>query len=137
MTDPEQQPSRLRFADYEFERYPDSRCRVRVRLEWTDGTSYSGEAEGTDTFQGRIRLGATACLKAAQQHAEERILLELRGAKAVRAFDQWVVVVSLRGRAGEERYQFLGSFAAPDEDVARGAVLSVLDATNRALRKQG
>ncbi len=130
--DPERQ--RLRFTDYHFERFPNSRCRVSVAMEWTEGRLFRGEAEGTDTFQGRIRLGATACIRAAQSATNGRLAFELRGAKAVRAFDSWIVVVSLRATGDDDQvYQLLGSYAAPDEDVARGASLAVLDATNRIL----
>ena len=110
---------------------------MRVELEWDDGTCYTGEAEGTDTFSGkdppwsdRLPEGGSTTRRGVHPPGATR----RQGGTCFRPVGG---VVSLRGRAGEERYQLLGSFAAPDEDVARGAVLSVLDATNRVLGKQG
>lgn len=132
---------RIRFESCEIETFPDSRCRCRVTLRWTGGSQYSGEAEGTETQQGRLRLGALACLRAAEAAAGGRLVLELRGIKAVRAFDASVVIVSVRGRSSEERYDLLGSATSPDIDAeaargsVRGAALAILDATNRVLGK--
>lgn len=132
---------RVRFKSCEVETFPDSRCRCRVTLQWTGGGEYSGEAEGTETQQGRLRLGALACLRAAEAASNGRLVLELRGVKSVRAFDASVVIVSVRGRSSEERYELLGSATSPDLEAeaargsVRGAALAILDATNRVLGK--
>ena len=65
----------------------------------------------------------------------ERPDLEFRGAKAVRAFDALVVIVALRGRADDRRCNLIGSSEATEEEVARGGVLAMLDATNRILER--
>jgi hypothetical protein len=132
---------RVRFESCEVETFPDSRCRCRVTLKWSDGAQYSGEAEGTETQQGRLRLGALACLRAAEAATGGRLVLELRGVKSVRAFDASVVIVSVRGRSADERYELLGSATSPDIEAeaargsVRGAALAILDATNRVLGK--
>ena len=106
-----------------------------MRTEWTQGRSYTGEAEGTQTLEGELRAAAEAAVKAATGAAGGEGELELRGAKAVKAFDAWVVVVSIRARAEGEALKLLGAYPCPDEDTARGAVMAVLDATNRVLER--
>ncbi|MEX0979854.1 MAG: hypothetical protein WDZ89_02100 [Gemmatimonadota bacterium] len=112
-----------------------------MTLKWSDGAQYSGEAEGTETQQGRLRLGALACLRAAEAATGGGLVLELRGVKSVRAFDASVVIVSVRGRSADERYELLGSATSPDIEAeaargsVRGAALAILDATNRVLGK--
>jgi hypothetical protein len=41
--------------------------------------------------------------------------------------------VALRGNVLGRRHDLIGACEAPDDDVVRGVVLSVLDATNRVL----
>lgn len=137
----EEAQRRVKFESCEVETFPDSRCRCRVTLRWTGGSHFSGEAEGTETQQGRLRLGALACLRAAEAATGGRLVLELRGIKAVRAFDASVVIVSVRGRSTSEHYDLLGSATSPDVEAeaargsVRGAALAILDATNRVLGK--
>jgi hypothetical protein len=138
MDEPRDDPAhrRVRFDSCEVETFPDSRCRCRVTLQWVGGGHYSGEAEGTETLQGRLRLGALACLRAAEAATNGRLVLELRGIKAVRAFDALLVIASVRGRSEEERYDLLGSATATESDGSvRGAALAILNATNRVLGK--
>ena len=56
------------------------------------------------------------------------------GSKALRVFDSWVVVVMVRAWVDETPLQLLGAYPCPDEDTPRGAVMAVLDATNRVLQ---
>lgn len=111
----------------------DSSCRTRVEVEWTNGAIFHGEGQDTNTPQGRIRAGALAALKAAENATGGALSLSLRGAKYIRAFDRRVVIVALRGKSEADRYDLIGSAAAPDDDLVHGAVLAVLNGTNRIL----
>ena len=127
--------SRLRFEDFELVRFPNGRSKVRVRMGWTQGRSFSGESEGNQTLEGEVRAAAEAALEAAVGATGGRLDLDLRGTKALRVFDAWMVVVMVRAWTGEDPIQLLGAYPCPDEDTARGAVLAVLDATNRVLAR--
>jgi hypothetical protein len=126
---------RLRFDDFRLDRFPNGRCKAQVGLQWTRGRSYTGEAEGTQTKQGELQAAAQAALAAATESVEGRVALELRGIKAVRAFDAWVVVASVSARIDNLDIRLLGAFPIPGPDISRGAVLAVLDATNRVLQR--
>ena len=56
--------------------------------------------------------------------------LELVGAQAVKAFDAHVVIVALSVNANGGTRRLVGSFLA-ENDLARGAAIAVLNATNR------
>jgi hypothetical protein len=60
---------------------------------------------------------------------------ELLGVKAVRAFDATVVIVSLTVSTNGSAQRVVGSYLT-DDDLARGAALAVLHATNRILGNQ-
>ncbi len=130
---PDNRRERVRLHDLNLRIFPDSRCRAVVSVEWTKGRTFEGNADGTDTHQGRLQAGALAALRAITAVSRNRLALELRGVKAVRAFDAWVVIVLVYGQSEERRYRLLGSTAAPGGDLVRGSVLAVLDATNRTL----
>jgi hypothetical protein len=124
---------RVRFHSVRSETTPDSKCRIRVDVEWGQGSFVTGESEGTATREGRLIAGAAASLQAIEKVTQGILKLEFRGAKVVRAFDTSVIIVALRGNAAARRYDLIGACAAPDDDVVRGVVLAVLDATNRVL----
>ena len=127
---------RLRFDNLVHETTPDGRCRMAVHLEWC-GRAIVGEAEGLETHHGRVRASAEACLDAAVSAAGKRVHLSLKGVKAVRAFDGWVVVVRVLGEVGVRSFQLLGaSSCETEEGLERSAGLAVLDATNRILEGQ-
>jgi hypothetical protein len=126
---------RLRFDDFRLDRFPNGRCKARVGLQWTQGRSFTGEAEGTQTKQGELQAAAQAALAAASESVRGEVALELRGIKAVRAFDAWVVVASVSARVDKLDIRLLGAFPVPGPDISRGAVLAVLDATNRVLQR--
>lgn len=111
----------------------DSTCRTRVQVEWTNGALFEGTGEGSLTPEGQIKAGARAAVEAAENATGGTLSLHLRGAKAIRAFDRHLVIVSLRGESPSNRYDLIGSAAAPDDDLVRGAVFAVLNATNRIL----
>jgi hypothetical protein len=86
-------------------------------------------------LEGRLRSGTRAALAAAESATEERIRFDLLGVKALKAFDEWIVIVSVRGKTDSDSYRLLGSYATSEEEAARGAALAVLDATNRILER--
>lgn len=136
MASAEQERVRLRLEAFDLEVFQDGRCTTRVVLAWTEGALFDGEAGGTETLQGRLRAAALACLKAAEKATDDGLRLNLRGVKAVRAFDAWVVIVSVLGESGQSQYRLLGAATSPDDQhVAQSAVQAVLDATNRVLEK--
>jgi hypothetical protein len=104
-------------------------------MEWTEGRTYLGEAEGTQTKQGELQAAASATVNAAASAVEGRVKLELRGVKAVRAFDAWVIVACVTAQAKGLNLRLLGVSPSSGSDTSRGAVLAVLDATNRVLAK--
>lgn len=134
-SDGEAPRQRVRLLSVQADTTPDSRCRVCVALEWAGDRRLEGVGTGNATRQGMLIAGALATLDAIDKVAGEPLQLELRGAKAVRAFDALVVIVAIRGQAQDRRYDLLGCFAAPDEEVTHGGVLAVLDATNRILER--
>lgn len=123
---------RLKLLDFAFERLASGQCRARVVLEWQVGEQYEGSAEGLGTRAGELRCCAQAAVNALQTAVENRMTFELLGVKAVKAFDATVVIVSLSCRNGSPPARVVGSCLATDE-VHRGAVLAVLNATNRKL----
>lgn len=86
-------------------------------------------------MEGEIRASAEAALVAVAQATEGRLELSLRGAKAFRAFDAWMVVVSVNARSTDEDRRLWGACPCADENTGRAAVLAVLDSTNRILER--
>ncbi len=125
---------RLRFQDVRHDAFQDGSSRVRVRFEW-HGTELLGEGHGIETREGILRAAAHATLDVARQATAGRVDLELSGIKALRVFDAWVIIAAVRARTPDETLSLLGSLATTEEDTARGAVLAVLDAVNRALAR--
>lgn len=131
----EERRERLRFDSFQMESFPDGFCRATATVEWEGGIHFTGEARGPQTLEGRLKAGAAALLSAATEATGGSLDLELRGTKAVRAFDVWVVMVCLQGRSPERAYRLIGAYACPDDDTARGAAFATLDATNRVLNR--
>lgn len=126
-------PLRVRCHSVASKTTQDSRCAVEVEMEWPKGTRIRGLGKGTATREGMLIAGADAALDALSKIAKDAMSLEYRGAKVVRAFDALVIIVALRAHAGDRRYDLIGACTAPEDDVVRGVVLGVLDATNRIL----
>lgn len=124
---------RLRFQDFALRKFPDGFLAARATLEWEGGVLFTGEARAPQTLEGGLRAGAEATLAAVTDATSGTLRLEYAGGKAVRAFDTWVVIVSLRGKSDDRAYRLMGAYACPDEDTARGSAMAVLDATNRLL----
>lgn len=131
LADPKRE--RLRFESFMFEEHPDGRCSARVQFEWEHGVVYAGEAEGIQTMEGELRAAAQATLQALDAATNGALGLKLIGVKAVRVFDTWVIIAAARGQNEGEAIRLTGSFACEDEDVARGAVIALMNATNRIL----
>ena len=123
---------RLRFKQFTLERLANSRCRARVVLALTDDEVWQGEAEGLMSQAGELRTPADACVAALHRAVEGKASLELLGVKAVRAFDNNVVIVSMAYTEDGLGQRLVGCYLA-DADSARGAALAVLNATNRIL----
>jgi len=103
-----------------------------VVLSMTDDDVWVGEAEGLATQSGELRTAADACVIALAKAIAGMATLELLGVKAVRAFDNNVVIVSMAYTEDGKGQRLVGCFLA-DTDSARGAALAVLNATNRIL----
>lgn len=132
--------SRLRFDSLEHVTTPDGSGRVSVRLEWS-GQFYEGTVSCLETQQGVLKAASQAALSAtlASTAAISRngIDLEVVGVKAVRAFDGWVVVTRINGKAGADSYRLLGAAPCESEDDLPGAaVKAVLNASNRVVEQR-
>jgi len=132
--------SRLRFDSLEHVTTPDGSGRVSVRLEW-GGEFYDGTVSCLETQQGILKAASQAALSATLSSTGKTtnggIDLEVVGVKAVRAFDGWVVVTRVNGRAGSDTYRLLG--AAPceaEDDLPGAAVKAVLNASNRVMEQR-
>jgi hypothetical protein len=135
MPPPDPRRERLRLDGFELLQFPDGRCKAQVRTEWIGGHVYMGEAEGSRTPEGELRASARATLLAAQAATRGQLEFQLRGVKALRVFDEWMVVVSVRTDWEDLPTRLLGVCPCGDDDTARGAVMAVLDATNRILQR--
>jgi len=131
----EKRRTRVRCRRIDAEITPDSGCRVRVELEWVGSAAFEGHGSGNATPEGRMLAGAAAAIEALQAASGDAVRLELRGAKRVRAFDSLLVIIAVRASGDDRRHDLIGSTVAPGGDITRGAVLSVLDATNRVLER--
>ena len=129
-------PERVRFVGFRFDRTPAGQCEATVELEH-EGRRVGAKESGQSSPLGDLRVAATAALRALEQIAHDEPAFELIGVKLVRAFDANVVIVSVELREqGQERSEptrLVGCYLVGDNDVRRGAALSVLNATNRIL----
>ncbi|MGE0354527.1 MAG: alpha-isopropylmalate synthase regulatory domain-containing protein [Gemmatimonadales bacterium] len=125
-------PERVRFSEFALERLANGRCQARVCLTLGEDREFHGRAEGLSSQAGELRCSAQACVDALAQAVGNAVAFELFGVKAVKAFDSMVVIVSIALQTGEDGHRVVGC-CLTDEDVARGAALAVLNATNRIL----
>jgi hypothetical protein len=124
--------NRLRFAGFEFRKYPSGLAGATVTLEWKEGQKFVGRAEGVSSSWADLRLAVEATLKALAEFTQHREVFELVGVKSVRAFDANVVLVSVMSRREGKPTQLVGCRLA-EGDALRSAVLATLQATNRLL----
>jgi hypothetical protein len=133
MPEPQANPDRIRFVDFQLERLATGRCRARVDLSWGDGDPITGECEGLTSQAGELRCAAQACVHALARAVPSGPKVELLGVKAVRAFDANVVIVSLSIPGQADGQRLVGCYLTPEIDPSRGAALAVLNATNRII----
>lgn len=131
-------PPRIRFLAVRVSRAAAGRGRVEVELESVHGRPVCGSAEVQAIVEGELRAAAAATLDALHQASEAGHHFVLLGVKNVRAFDQHVVLVQIALTAGPglgstDRPMRLVGSAFADADLMRGAVLAVLNASNRVL----
>lgn len=121
--------------DLELKPSPDGQGTVVVRME-LGGKEYAASASGLLTREGDLRMGAQAALSTVRTISGDLVRAELTGVKAVRAFDAWVVIASIRAVASGRDYRLLGAKACQrEDDLPRSAAIAVLDALNRVLEK--
>jgi hypothetical protein len=123
---------RLRFNNFTFSRTPAGICTAEVELEWVDGVKVVGKAVGNSSPMGDLRIAAEAGLRALEAFAGGALTFELAGIKALRAFDANILIVAVGVRQAEVSKRLLGAYLAEREPI-RGAVVAVLNATNRVL----
>ncbi len=116
----------------DLQRLPNSRCSGRVVLSWEGGEPIVGTAEGVDSQTGVLRCAAEATARALELAVDNRISLQLLGARTIKAFDAIVVVVSLHSRVSDHEQRVVGT-AVIESQPSRAAVNAVLSATNRLL----
>jgi hypothetical protein len=131
-------PPRIRFIAVRVSRAAAGRGRVEVELESLRGDRVCGAADVQAIVEGELRAAAAATLDALHQASDTGHRFALLGVKNVRAFDQHVVLVQIALEAGpgqdaDGRPTRLVGSAFADADLMRGAVLAVLNASNRVL----
>jgi hypothetical protein len=124
---------KLIFEDVEVRRSRTRGVLCRVTLS-RDGQEYYGEAEGQETERSRVELAARAAVLAIAESMKATPggdrSLALEGSKLLDAFDREFIFVSVLARLGRENAVLTGSCEVR-ESKETGAVLAVLDATNR------
>ena len=123
---------RLRFTDFRFLRTPAGHCSAEVELEWVEGVRVVGKATGQSSEMGDLRVAAEGALRALENFSGSALKFELIGIKLLRAFDANVIIVSIGVKRGEGPPRLIGCYLA-ERDPVRGAVVAVLNATNRVL----
>ncbi|MCH7489892.1 MAG: hypothetical protein IID05_04275 [Gemmatimonadetes bacterium] len=121
---------RVRLKEFEITQLPDGQCTGRVVVAWHSGANFIGTAEGTDSPQGRLRCAAEAAAHALEQATDSEVVLQVLAVKAIEPFDTIIVIISLE--IADVVKRLVGSCLVK-EQMALGAVLAVLSATNRLL----
>ena len=130
---PHRPQQRVKFISHEMESTPEGHRRAEVTLEIPPNRTFVGTADCSEVSPGDLRCAALATVDALHRAMDDADhSLELIGARAVRAFDAHVVIVALSVNADGRTRRLVGSFLA-DKDLARGAAIAVLSATNRLL----
>jgi len=123
---------RIRFKDFVLQQLSDSQCSARVVLTWHSGEEFVGTAEGENSPHGQLRSAAEATARALEAATHGQVELTVLAVKALTTLETVLVVVSLSSRIDQRSERLVGSCLIK-EQPARGAVLAVLDATNRLL----
>jgi hypothetical protein len=130
-----QSEERIRFEDFVLQHLPDNRCSSRVVLAWHPGDDFVGTAEAEDSPHGQMKSAAEATAHALEAAAHGGVGLTILSVSALHTLDTVeaaLVIVSLSSRVDQRSERLVGSCLIK-EHPARGAVLAVLDATNRLL----
>ncbi len=128
---PHRPQQRVKFISHEMKSTPEGRRRAEVTLEIPPNRTFVGTADCLEVSPGELRCAALATVDALQRAmGDADSPLELIGARAVKAFDAHVVIVALLVNANGGTRRLVGSVIA-EEDLARGAAIAVLNATNR------
>jgi len=127
---PAREAPRVRLIDVRVQRGPGVRYHVEVHLRTPDGQDVFGSHEDASSATGDVRIGAEAAIKALRDALPSAPPFYVAGAKTVRAFDQTVTLVLIGVTGAEGPARLLGA-ACNEENIARAAVLAVLNATNR------
>lgn len=125
---------RLRVAKVDYRPGADGRGDVDVTLEY-GGRRWTGTGRGVMTREGDLRMAAEATLAAVTEATDDGFRPVLGGIKALRAFDSWLVIVSVEVDDAGRHLRLLGAEAAEDGNLVRGSVLAVLDGLNRVLER--
>ena len=104
------------------------RIMIKVKLAYGDREA-EHEMEGTDTYRNRVETAARSAASCLDELLPDNSIA-LEGVTVVDAFDRRFVLVAVHGLGGREA-QLLTGTAEIRESPERGAVLAVLDATNR------
>jgi hypothetical protein len=127
--------ARVRFDGTDRTPTPDGHQTIAVRLTW-DGRTHEAESTGVQTREGGVRASALATLDATRSVLHGRgPSFELIGVKALRAFDAFVVIVSVDIREKDVRRRVIGARTCETDDLADAAATATLDAINRLLEK--
>lgn len=123
---------RLRLDDFRFWRTQAGQCFAEVELAHLGDLRVTGRATGASSPTGDLRTAAEATLRAMESFTQGAVRLELLGVKSLRAFDAAVVIVAISAHKDGRPQQLLGCYLA-EQDPIRGAVVAVLNATNRII----
>jgi len=125
--------ARIRFDGAVRAPTPDGHETIAIRLGW-GGVLHEGEASGVQTREGNIRTAALATLAATRKVLDGAGPdLDLIGVKALRAFDSFVVIVSVDGKEGDTRQKVIGARTGEEPRLIDAAATATLDALNRLL----
>ena len=130
---PHRPKQRVKFISHEMQSTPEGHRRAEVTLEIPPNRRFLGTADCLEISPGELRCVALATVDALHRAmGDADNSFELIGARAVKAFDAHVVIVALLVNANGGTRRLVGSFLA-EKDLARGAAIAVLNATNRLL----
>ena len=122
---------RVKFISHETESTPEGHRRAEVTLGIPPNRTFVGTADCLEGSTGDLRCAALATVDELHRAmGDADYSLELIGARAVKAFDAHVVIFALSVNANGGTRRLVGSFPAA-KDLARGAAIAVLNATNR------
>ena len=122
--------TRVKLEEFGITRLPGGRCLGRVTVGWHHGNDFVGTAEAPDSPHGQIRCAAEATALAVERATRNKVALQVLAVKEVEGFGTVLVVVSF---AVEDVIKRLVGACLAVERPSRGAVLAVLNATNRVL----